>query len=398
AVLPLLVLSPTTLHRPLFHKKGNKSPTKWALIIIGIIIVSVINSCVDPVKPEYDFQENIIFIDAYAVTLEGQSAVKISRSAIEMEKFKIEEVEGAMVKMLNTVTGDELFLMEDDPGIYICPSEFAVQTGETWKLLIELLDGRTYESSPETVKAAVPIDNISSTYSKELVYDEGYKKFVPGHAVSIGWKDPAEEKNYYLWKYRSFEGLDICFTCDKGQLRGGVCEDTPQGPGKAPYYDYLCKAPCWMIRFSDEIQIFDDQLSDGATINSHHIANILYYRRQNVSVEIQQFSLTKSAYNYFKVVDDILNESNGLNAPPPVALFGNLFNPTDPDDLVLGQFTATSVSTKSIYIDRSELGTNPLAPDHPIILEPCVICHDSMRSYPCLDGRYRTSIKPEAWP
>lgn len=109
---------------------------------------------------------------------------------------------------------------------------------------------------------------------------------------------------------------------------------------------------------------------------------------------MQQLSLNKSTYDYFKIINDQVNANGGLNAPPPAPLLGNLFNPNDPNEIVLGQFTTAGVSTKSIFIDRSTIIENPIRPDDAIILETCIPCPTS---FPCEESLTRTSKKPEGW-
>ena len=207
-------------------------------------------------------------------------------------------------------------------------------------------DGREIESKPEVVSPAVAIDNVTAEFSPEVRYDVGFDRFIPGHSIRLDWKDPPGEDNYYLWKYQTYEPQIVCKTCERGIYRDGKCQDLTAG-FIPPYYDYLCDPTCWRIRYGEELPIFDDRLSDGALITGREIAVIPYYRRQDVLVQIQQLSLSETSYEYFKVINDLISDSGGLNAPPPAALFGNLFNPLDPAESVLGQFTASAVSVKS---------------------------------------------------
>ncbi|MEL6719469.1 MAG: DUF4249 family protein, partial [Bacteroidota bacterium] len=189
--------------------------------------------------------------------------------------------------------------------------------------------------------------------------------------------------------------LIVCLNCPSGRLRNGECQQEARWRAT----DYLCRTDCWQIRYSDKFQISDDRLINGQSITDRKIANIPFFRRQDVLVEIQQVALTESAYNYFSIVDDISNESSGLNAPPPAALIGNMYNPDDPDEIILGQFTASGVAVQSVYIPREDLGASAITPDSPVRLELCMpTCPDSLLFQPCIEGEFRTSIRPEDWP
>lgn len=349
------------------------------------------HSCVDPVEPAFEFKDGLIFVNAFALSKKGTSTVKIQKSVIENNRFRLKTIHNATVHFENINTNESILLTQDDEGIYIPPHDFSVATDESWKLKILLPDGRRIESADETVTSAVPIQNISATYDDEVIYDEGYERFLPGHKIFIEWTDPADEDNFYLWQTRSFETLHVCTTCERSHLRDGECTDFPAAP---PYLDYLCDTMCWQIRHGEGLQIFEDRFANGTTISDKEIAILPYYRPEDILIEVQQLALSPSSYQYFKVINDVTLESGGLNAPPPSALLGNLFNPDDTNEPILGQFTATMVATKSLFIDRSNISATPVTPDHNIRVETCFMCPNFA---PCEEGRFRTSIKPEGW-
>ena len=358
------------------------------------LIISVcFHSCVEQVDAEYSYQDNVIFIDAYALTEAGASTVTINRSRWDERFYSVEIITNAIVKIENVNTGEVVDFSFDDSGVYVCPSNFTAKEGEVWKLFIELEDGKRIESKEEEVIAPVPIDEIKFEYSPEVTYDIDLEKFVPGHRILIDWQDPLGKENYYLWKYKTFEPLYVCKTCIKGIYRNGECQLSTFNFGP-PYHNYLCDPVCWQIKFEEKSIIFEDRLSDGIAIKNREVAILPFYRRPDILIEVQQLALNKSTYDYFKIINDQVNASGGLNAPPPAPLLGNLFNPIDPSEFILGQFTTAGVSSKSIFIDRSLIPENPFRIDDPIILEGCPSCP---KSFPCEESLTRTSIKPQGW-
>jgi len=357
------------------------------------VLLILATSCITPVEPEFKFRDNIIFVDAYALTEAGKSSVSIQQSILINERFYTESVADAKVLLINTVNKEEITCVETSDGLYLPPNDFKVKQGESWRLYIELADGRRFESTPETVNIGVEIDNIEAAYSDEITFLEEENKFVPGHSVSIDWTDPAEQENYYLWKYKTYEPVTICKTCERGRFRNGDCVSENQF--RFRHFDYLCEVPCWLISYNESFQILEDDLLDGQSIK-RPIAIIPYYRKKDILVEIQQLSLTKSSYEYFNVINDILVENSGLNAPPPAALAGNLINIDDPTESVLGQFTATTSSTLTLFIDRSTLDAAPINAEPLPALEDTTN-PDHIIIAPCQEGKDRTSIKPAGW-
>ncbi len=355
-------------------------------------LVMLFNSCIDPVEPEFDFQDGLLYVDAFALSEEGTSIVTIQKSDLDRERFRLKPISDASVKFINSSTLQEVKLQSSGPGTYAPPFEFKVLEGESWHFEATLSDGSRIESSDEIVGGRVPIDDIKAIYDPTVTFDQDLNKLIPGHRVFLSLTDPEDEENHYMWVSRSFEILNTCITCERGRLREGICETFDGAP---PYYSYLCDTTCWQIRHSDKLLVQDDVLNNGRTIEDKELTILPYYRREDILVEVQQISLTKSAFDYFKLIADITNNSGSLNAPPPAGLLGNLFNPDDLNQTILGQFTAASVTRQSLYIDRSGLEENPLAPDLRQVLEDCDYCPNYT---PCEEGRFRTSIKPFGWP
>jgi len=113
-----------------------------------------------------------------------------------------------------------------------------------------------------------------------------------------------------------------------------------------------------------------------------------------------------------QVLKDLVDNNAGLNAPPPAALVGNMYNPTNTDEFVLGRFTAAAATVKSIFIDRTQIRDAPVERPIPLRPEKCNdICSGSdcspfippppecipITRIPCAESRFKTSIRPEGW-
>ena len=328
-------------------------------------------------------------------------------------ELEFQLVTGAYVRYRNLDTGNEVVLEEQANG-YEPPEGFVAQAGSTWELDVTLADGRTYRSSPERIGQAVPIADIRATYNPELKFREEENRFLPGHRISVDVDDPAGEDNFYLWEFRSFENLEVCATCG-GQtvLRNGECMDNPydRRTGSGSVFDYLCDSECWQIRFNEAVEIFSDEFTDGNRLGNLPAGDVLLYTQENIVVEVQQFSLSPKAYEYYRVLDDIVDNSGGLNAPPPAALIGNLFNPNDVEEFVVGRFTAAASSMASVFIDRRGVNENPIEPFRSTVFEVCEFacppesCAAGFMGPPCVtiteticaEGKFRTALEPEGW-
>lgn len=367
--------------------------------------------CVDPVTPEYDFKEGLVFIDALASSSPGGSYVTLSESTLTINANKF--ITGANVSFQNLVSGNTVQLVENED-IYLPPNDFVVSPGDSWELFITLEDGRAYRSLPETVLEPVTINEISFQYDPELVYRPNSEDYVPGHAISISTDNPSNSEDYFYWRFRSFEKTFYCKKCSEGSIfRDGECVPATIEEAKIrkDYYDYSCESVCWKIRFGENINIYSDALANGPTIENLPIADVLLYTKNNILVEVQQFSIPPATYEYYRVLKDLIDNNQGLNSPPPAALIGNIFNPNDDKEYVLGRFTAVAGSTKSIFIDRGDISESQIERNPVRQLEECVevcppeVCSPFYTGPPCFEitratceeGRDRTAFAPEGW-
>ena len=285
--------------------------TSKARVYFGLLVSFLAYGCTDPVTPEFNYVTGLIYIDALLTTVEGASYVTVSESAREFGINKTIFIEGASVSYVNVTDGTIVNLAEEGD-TYLPPSGFKAEVGELWELNVLLTDGRQYRSLPEKVSESVPIQELDVEFDPELYFDADFEKFVPAHIISVTLNDPPSERNYYYWRYRTYERLINCKTCFASVFREGECMKVQPALEALlkPYYTYACETFCWQIRYGDEIKIFTDDFTDGKTISKLPVANILLYNKKNVLVELQQFSLSPSAYEYYKKLKDLIDDNS----------------------------------------------------------------------------------------
>ncbi len=379
--------------RPALSRAG------WYSLYSSLLLaLCMLYSCVDPVSPDFAYLDGLVYIDALASTAPGASYVDIRKTTMEFGSQTNRFLSGASVTFINTSTALSVPLKEAEEA-YVPPADFAAVAGETWQLRVVLASGEEYLSEPETIRSGVPLQDLHVSYTPELFYSGEFKRFVPGHRISADLQDPPGETNYYYWRFRSFETHKFCKICFNSIYRSEGCIpwDTGSGPPLLDFYTYYCDSECWRIRYSDEVQIFSDRFSDGKDIKALPVANIPLHNKENIVVELEQFTLSESAYQYLKTLKDLVDNNSGLNAPLPAALVGNLYNPADRDEFVLGRFTAAAASTKSVFIDRSAIPDEPLDDEVKPQVEGPEAPPYQVYTSPCAESRYVTSHRPPGW-
>jgi len=375
-------------------------PFFFRKIVLFTISLTLL-TCTNPVSPEYQFMEGLIYIEGFIGTTEGSSYVKITESDVATYYRNI-FVSGANVAFVNADSGEKVILSEGNSE-YNPSSNFKGNVGEKWYLEVSLPNGNQYLSEIETINPSVAIKELSVQYDKQLEFIEDYNKYVPGHEIAITFDDPADQTNYYYWRFKTYDKPQFCKICEKGLYRNNDCilYTIAEQRLYPLYYTYWCDSDCWQIDYGSKIQIFSDEFSNGTTTSSLPIANVLLTRKTKILVEVEQFSLTPEAYNYYRTIKDLINNNGGFNSPLPAALIGNIYNPEDSNEYVLGRFTASSATTKSIMVDRTTVEESPIDNQIRILMENDfnipILLLPPINTAPCEEGKYRTSILPEGW-
>ena len=247
--------------------------------------------------------------------------------------------------------------------------------GRSYKLIVQTKSGIRYESSPEVITAAPPIDKLYAEYRNELVPGTSIRK--QGWDVYLDTKDPETTGNYYRWEWTHYEAISVC---QKTLVRSGTS-----------YTGSYCCTPCWDItRCYNCISVNSDADINGQAISRQLIMRAPYTSTAPYYVEVEQQALSRGAYQFWKSVRGLVNNTGGLFDAAPQTVQGNIRCISDPNITVYGYFGATGVSRLPFYVDRSQ-GQGVPEMDLPVDvppLAPCVACENSI---------YRTPIKPQWW-
>lgn len=361
------------------------------MALTGVFIL--LNSCVEAVPPEFDFEDDLIIIDALASTAAGTSYATVQQTSYEFGLYRSKAISGCTVTLINDDTQEREQLFESE-GSYIVDPSFKVQTGSRWYIEVQLPNGQTFQSTVETTPEEVPISNIKENFNLEMLYDEGSESYTSGHEIRIDFNDPESQRNFFFYQYRAYEQELYCMLCEYGVYRNGECLSQINNPALTKeYYTYLCDVPCWKISYNQDINIFSDEFTNGKTVENLLVAKVPYTSKQDILVEVLQLNISQDAYKHYRTIKDLVDNNSGFNAPLPAALIGNFTDLSDPEQIALGRFTTAAAVTETIYIRRSLRG-EPLSgdlksPQPEILGDP--IPQPLTYMAPCIESIYRTS-------
>ena len=346
--------------------------------------------CVDPSVPAYDYQTGFVLVEGSIVDRPGESEVRISRSELAFGIYKLTPLTDATVFSISG-SGEEVpWQYSSDRSAYRPDTSFRTRVDETYAIRVLLPDGALIESSPEAMSAPVPLESLRMIYDREAYFSSGRDRFVPAFTLLANFRDPAGTDNFYRYTHRSYSRTIVCKTCYGGVYRGG--DDCISAP-RVDYYDYLCDRECWSINRGESFELATDEFNPGGTFTDLPTARIDYTGSGALLAEVDQYAITRPAHRYYKTLQDLRDNSAGLNAPLPAALYGNLSDLSDERSVVLGYVSVAAVSTQRLFWNRDTI------PGDPVFLRPPIRLEDIMPSPPTApcSGPNFTSVKPVGW-
>jgi hypothetical protein len=415
--------------------------------VFSLILVSI--SCVDQIEYNINSRINLVVVDGRLTTLDEEQIVRLFRSKADSVTGRFGSMPILGAKMELVVNGSQIVAFTENkaiPGNYILPEHYRGEVGNTYQIRFQLPEGTSYESEPEELKAVPSMQNLTVKFNPSEVAETGmtFKGF---HEFFADVQDPANQKNFYSWEYNLYEKQDWCKSCLRGVYAVNNIipnkymfrlyyvsgdepfEDcfTPQPKWDDPEapqvsnsdwtYDYLCRTKCWEILHNTRMNLFDDTFTNGGQILHRSIAKIPFYQRSACLVEVRQLSMTKSAYDYYKLFQQQIDNNGGIADTPPTALRGNIKNTANSKEVVVGYFSVSDVSSTKYWLDRKDTGgaippglfealtarsPNP-EPDPPYTGprgSPMVLIWGGPPRVPtafCIKSDSRTPSKPDGW-
>jgi Domain of unknown function (DUF4249) len=375
-----------------------------AASIFSYLVLFSFLGCVTAFEADFILKADIMTVEGLVTDQEG-TTIYLNMSYSFDRSIKTLPIKNCKVEIL-AGNGTKVSLTESAPGVYVTPTGFKGVAGQTYQLFFTTADGKSYQSTVEQMTASPDIKKAYSKFNeKGLLDNTGQKILASTFDVFVDLQDPADQKNYYLWQWNLYEKMDYCVSCEKSFYNPSTkqCEKDPRPFIMPPNYDYRCQGNCWDIYSNTDINILSDVYSNGKIITGKRIAQVPYYSEQGALIEIQQYTLTADAYNYYALLRDQVQTNGTLTDTPPAPILGNITNKTDANEKIVGYFAASGGRKIRYWIDRKGftgtkiqiLGHEPKdEPDSPpgpptfIARPPTAVCEPS---------RTRTPNKPAGW-
>ena len=363
-----------------------------SLRLVALFLLVQVAACTDPVVPEYQFETGFLIIEGRMTDRPGTSRVEVRRNAELFGDYTLVPLIDARVSSIDDRGEVVQWALAADEKSYVPPADFVVLPDRTYALSVETLEGELIESEHQALPDRVPLTNLRWQFAQEAYYSEERDRFVPAFTFLVDVDDPAGAGNYYQFRYRTWEMIDVCASCEQSRYRDGECIASPD-TRYVTRWDYLCDVPCWIANLGVGRNVFSDNLSDGQLIEGIAAARLDYERPGGLLIEVEQATISGAACEYGQIVENLAKNAGGLNAPLPAPLVGNLRDLSELRTDVLGFVSVEAVTSERLYLDRQSVDGQAISGGQEIFLEPAVPFPPSA---PCT-GRNRTPERPTGW-
>ncbi|WP_247231953.1 DUF4249 domain-containing protein [Telluribacter sp. SYSU D00476] len=359
------------------------------LVVVAVCLA--LSGCVDAFDPQIKATVDVLVVDGMITNLPEPQIIRINRSRADpiTGRFGTSPVTDATVEVI-VDSSQVVPAHETVDGSYQLPSDFRGQTGRTYQLRITLKDGTTYLSNQQLMPPVSPIERVQAEFNPRVPRPNHIIPTMGAHEFYLDTQDPESQHNYYKWDWTLYERKEWCKSCSNGiyavynilpnqyfhrMFVSGdeLFEDcfypptTPAVNGNEPIvpswywvYDYRCRTRCWEIIHNNNLNLFNDALSNGGPIKRRKVGVVPYNQRSPALVVIRQSGITPEAHSFFTLVETQTQNSGGLADTPPTAPIGNIRNAANPQEIVVGFFSASSVTELRYWLDRRDATGLPI--------------------------------------
>ncbi|GAA3563852.1 DUF4249 domain-containing protein [Snuella lapsa] len=345
----------------------------YRVLIVGLVVLG----CTERFELKTETFEDRLVIEATITNEVMSQEIKISRTHV-LESTEPNYEHGATVKIEDSNQNTYSFTDEGD-GLYVSTIPFMAEAGVSYKLFVETLDGRKFESSQEQL---VPLATIDNLYA-ELIDVDG----VSGIQVLADTNENLGEAQFFRYEYEETYKIVAPFYTSYDALITNLVVSP-----SLSYDIELVPRPqeqkiCYSTHNSEEILLDNVNGLAASALKKVPIRFIPIedpILRDRYSILVKQYVQSANAYNFYKILRDLGSDGSIFLDNQPGFIQGNIVSSLYENDNAIGFFDVSSVSSKRIYFNYLDFGI-----DKPPYFYDCeVILWDYLNTGPEINERY----------
>jgi hypothetical protein len=339
--------------------------------VISLFLIFLTAACVDRVFLDIPVPDN------YAVVVDGMITDQPGPYKVELTKaFDIESKNSfkAYISARRVTISDNAGNSEDltqiSQGVYQTdPNGIQGVVGRVYKLRVEMLDGRVYESKPDSMAPPGNLENVYFNYV-ETNNSDGTTNY--GFDVLFDSDAGGLNSYYFLWKFVGTYQVETnpeLYTVSCGEAR---C------PAPLPCSAYIlgqsgleevkpCECClCWVNFFNDLPVVSDNQFNQNGKfigVKAAYVPINQWTFLFKVHAEVQQLSISRNAFNFWNAIRTQKQAVSNIFQPVTGKIPTNLVQVSGTPGPIEGIFFAASVATKSVFITPMDVPDPNVIPE-----------------------------------
>ncbi len=334
---------------------------KLYIIVTSIVLLLVVDSCVEPFQVETQGFAGVLVVDARITNEEKQHEVLLSR-ARPFEQDSITPERSAQVSIVNN-SGTIYEFEESRPGSYISTIVFGGESGQEYQLLVTTSDGQSYASTSETMPENIAISDLTFKRETNDLGEDGLSVVLDNSSFE---NQPRYfrydyEENYKIvapnWDPFEFVIIDSVACTDGDAFEVGIKAKKP-----------LQGLVCYGQKSSTDIILASTANLEGNTLSDFVVRFVKrenYILRHRYSILVNQYTQSVDAHSYYQSLLAFSVSESVFSETQPGFLLGNIESVTNSQQPVIGYFETATISSKRIYFNYEDLFPEAELPEYP---------------------------------
>ena len=332
-------------------------------IIFSLILLSMLNGCVEPFQVEQQNFEGILVVDARLTNEEKQHQVFLSR-AIPFQQDTIDPVQNARVEVIEDLVNTYTFV-EIAPGHYSSELSFKANANHTYQLKITTANGSSFSSASEKMPENIPLAKLQARRTTNNIGEDGVAILVSNESTQ---GQPSffrydYEESYKIkapnWDPFKFVIIDS-IACSDGDGYEVIIEAKNSTKGRICYGSNKSRK----IMLASTADLDENIISD---LELRFINRENFILSQRYSILVNQYTQSNDAHAFYEGLKEFSSSDNAFSNVQPGFLEGNMFSNSNDEDKVIGFFETAAVSSKRIFFNYKDLFPDEELPPYPSI-------------------------------
>ncbi|WP_264536044.1 DUF4249 domain-containing protein [Flavobacterium sp. N1736] len=339
------------------------------ICIILFLLAIILNGCTESYPLLTNTYEEVLVVEATITNELKFQEIKLTKTAkFEDDSYLPES--GAKVFITDGAGNQYNFTQNAEN--YISDVEFQAQPERKYQLHITTKDGRSFESSLETLTTVNPMHDVTPAIET--------KDNARGVGIRINSFDANRQSQYYRYEYEeTYKIVAPKWVPTKATLINGSLIFTPNSTDTKICYSSK--------KSTDLILVNTNTLTeDRVNYLIRFISDQDYIITTRYSILVKQYVESLAAFTYYNTLKTISGSGSVLSPTQPGFLLGNLKSTNNPNNKIVGYFDVASVSVERIYFNYGDIFPNEPPPPYYTDCKEFCYANEPFNPDPCTHG------------